>query len=69
MTARLQVLGGGRMGEALVRGLLDAGWAAPAEVAVVEKVEGRRKELADLLPGVQVSAEPVACEGVVVAVK
>lgn len=69
MTARLQVLGGGRMGEALLRGLLDAGWAAPAEVAVVEKVEARRKQLADLLPGVQVVGEPVACEGVVVAVK
>ena len=69
MTVRLQVLGGGRMGEALLRGLLDAGWATPAEVVVVEKVEARRKQLADLLPGVQVVAEPVACEGVVVAVK
>ncbi|HEX2039902.1 MAG TPA: pyrroline-5-carboxylate reductase [Acidimicrobiales bacterium] len=69
MTVRLQVLGGGRMGEALVRGLLDAGWAPPADVAVAEKVEPRRKQLADLLPGVTVVAEPVACEGVVVAVK
>jgi pyrroline-5-carboxylate reductase len=69
MTARLQVLGGGRMGEALLRGLLDAGWATAADVAVVEKVEARRKQLDDLLPGVEVVAEPVACEGVVVAVK
>jgi pyrroline-5-carboxylate reductase len=66
---RLQVMGGGRMGEALVRGLLAAEWAAPGEVTVVEKVEARRKELADLLSGVQVTDAPVGCEGAVIAVK
>src|SRR5687767_9567289 len=69
MTTRLQVMGGGRMGEALVRGLLAAQWATPADVTVVEKVEARRKELADLLPGVTVTDAPVACEGAVLAVK
>src|SRR5207253_3361030 len=41
---RLVVMGGGRMGEALVAGLLNAGWPAP-ELHVVEPVAARRKEL------------------------
>ena len=57
------------MGEALVGGLVGAGWARADEVAVVEALAGRREELARLLPGVAVQAEPVAAEGVVVAVK
>ena len=69
MTVRLAVMGGGRMGEALVGGLLAAGWAAPEELAVVEVVEARRTELADLLPGVDVRADVPLCEGAVVAVK
>ena len=36
---KLVIVGGGRMGEALLAGLLDAGWAAPGELAVVEPVE------------------------------
>jgi pyrroline-5-carboxylate reductase len=69
VTFRLQVVGGGRMGEALVRGLLAAEWVVPGDVMVVEKVDARRKEVADLLPGVQVTDAPVACEGAVLAVK
>ena len=41
---KLQVFGGGRMGEALVGGLLGSGWPA-GDLAVVEPVEPRRKEL------------------------
>ncbi|MGH2686814.1 MAG: NAD(P)-binding domain-containing protein, partial [Actinomycetota bacterium] len=69
MTTRLQLIGGGRMGEALLGGLLSAGWAEAADLAVVEKVEGRRKELVDRFPGVHVVDTPVEAEGVVVAVK
>jgi pyrroline-5-carboxylate reductase len=70
MTTRLQLIGGGRMGEALLGGLLAGGWTDdPSQLAVVEKIEGRRKELADRFPGVQVVDEPVAAEGIVVAVK
>src|SRR5437868_4162513 len=69
MTVRLAVLGGGRMGEALVGGLLAARWATPDELAVVEVVEARRAELVGLLPGVDVRADVPACEGAVVAVK
>ncbi len=41
--ARLQVIGGGRMGEALIAGLLGSGWAQPAELRVVEAADDRRR--------------------------
>src|SRR5262245_29262358 len=62
---KLVLLGGGRMGEALLTGLLRSGWAARSDVAVVEKLEPRRKALADLFPGVEVRADPCATDGVV----
>jgi len=67
MTA-LVVVGGGRMGEALLGGLLAAGWDA-ADLAVVEPVAARRDELAKTFPGVAVSADPLVADGAVVAVK
>jgi pyrroline-5-carboxylate reductase len=68
--ARLVVVGGGRMGEALLRGLIDAEWAQPADLAVIEPVAARREELADLLPGVTIAAEPgEGADGAVIAVK
>ena len=57
------------MGEALVRGLLAAGWAPPEELGVVEALPARRKELADALPGVTVAEAPTAAAGAVIAVK
>lgn len=45
MAARLVVVGGGKMGEALVAGLLAAEWAAPEDIVIVEVMEGRRQEL------------------------
>jgi len=66
---RLELIGGGRMGEALLGGLLAAGWATPDELAVVEPVAARRAELADRYPGLVVLDAPVAAEGVVIAVK
>jgi pyrroline-5-carboxylate reductase len=67
--AVLQVIGGGRMGEALVGGLLQAGTIPVAGIRVVEPVEARRKELADLLRGIEIAAEPAAADGTVIAVK
>lgn len=64
MTARLVVMGGGRMGEALVSGLRAAGWD---EIVVVEKVAARRDELN--AAGIKAVDEPVACDGLVMAVK
>ena len=57
------------MGEALLGGLLDAGWAEPTDLAVVEVVEERRRELAGRFPEVDVREDVPACEGAVVAVK
>ena len=57
------------MGEALVGGLLAAGWGAPADLAVVEKVAARREELSERFPGLTVADAPAAAEGAVVAVK
>lgn len=66
---RLVVLGGGRMGEALVRGLLDSSWAPPSELVVIEPSYPRREELAARLDGVRVVDQPVAAEGAVLATK
>lgn len=69
MKAKLVLVGGGRMGEALLAGLLDAGWAEPDEVGVVEAVAARRDDLRRRFPGVAVEEQPVAADGAVVAVK
>jgi pyrroline-5-carboxylate reductase len=79
VAARLVVVGGGKMGEALVAGLLGAEWASPPEVVVVEALAARRRELqssdglAGRYPGVVVleAATEAAWEadGAVIAVK
>lgn len=66
---RLQLVGGGRMGEALLGGLLEAGWAAPGELCVVERIDERRRELAARYPDVTISDTVVAAQGAIVAVK
>lgn len=57
------------MGEALLGGLLDARWAEPSELAVIERVADRRAELTRLFPGVLVTDSLVTAEGAVIAVK
>ena len=70
MTVKLVLVGGGRMGEALLGGLLSSGWAASAsELAVAEKLPARRDELAAAYPGLVVGADVVAADGAIVAVK
>ena len=66
---RLVVVGGGKMGGALVGGLLRSGWAPVAEIAVVEPVAARRKELAAEHEGLRVVPDMEAAEGAVIAVK
>lgn len=64
----LVIVGGGRMGEALLGGLLAGG--RPAEgLAVVEPVGSRRQVLEERFPGVTVSERAVRGDGVVLAVK
>ena len=65
----LVIVGGGKMGEALLGGLLAARWAEPGELAVVEPVAERRAELTARYPGVRVSSDAVAASGALVAVK
>jgi pyrroline-5-carboxylate reductase len=47
------VVGGGRMGAALVTGWIRAGWS-PGSIAIAERYESRRNELTQELPGVVV---------------
>jgi pyrroline-5-carboxylate reductase len=68
--ARLLVIGGGRMGEALVAGLVDSGRYAAEDITVIEKLEARRAELAGSIPGLDVVAESVRVDAeTIVAVK
>lgn len=68
---RLAVIGGGRMGQALVAGLLESGMPGAENIAIAEPVASRREELASL--GVEVVASaPDAVRGadaVLLAVK
>jgi len=48
------------MGGALIGGLLASGWAAAADIAVVEVVPERRDELARQFPGIAVASVPEA---------
>jgi pyrroline-5-carboxylate reductase len=57
------------MGEALLSGLLAAGWAKPEALGVVEKLAGRRAEIAKQYPGVAILEAPEKTDGAVVAVK
>ncbi|HEX2382702.1 MAG TPA: pyrroline-5-carboxylate reductase [Acidimicrobiales bacterium] len=65
----LQLVGGGRMGEALLTGLLASGWAEAGELAVVEKLADRRAVLQAQFPGVRVATDPMRAHGAVIAVK
>lgn len=67
--SRLVVVGGGRMGNALVGGLLRSGWVEPADIAIAERLETARTELSGRFPGVVVVAEPLPADSAVLAVK
>jgi pyrroline-5-carboxylate reductase len=69
MSVRLAIVGGGKMGEALLAGLLGSQWARADEIVVVEPIEARRKELASTFVDVDITAEPLTSEGAVIAVK
>jgi pyrroline-5-carboxylate reductase len=74
VVARLVVVGGGKMGEALVAGLLAAEWAAPEEIVIAEAFGPRRRELSTAagVAGVTVCEAPAGAPGAaggVIAVK
>jgi pyrroline-5-carboxylate reductase len=68
MAPDLLIVGGGRMGEALLGGLIAAG-RQPDSLAVAEVFEPRRRQLTEAHPGVTVVEEPVEAKGAVIAVK
>jgi pyrroline-5-carboxylate reductase len=76
MGTELVVVGGGKMGEALAGGLLDAGWAPAPAITIVEASSDRRQQLIQGLgarhEGLVISErvpEASAGAGAVVAVK
>lgn len=64
----LLIVGGGRMGEALLTGLLAAGRPAE-ELAVLEVSAARRSELGAAHPDVTIAEQALPCSGAVLAVK
>jgi pyrroline-5-carboxylate reductase len=66
---KLQIIGGGKMGEALLGGLLREQWAAPGEITVVEKLDDRRRALHAAQPAIVIVDAPVAGVDAIVAVK
>ena len=66
---KIQLVGGGKMGEALLAGLIRSGWAAAAEIAVVELDAQRREELSASHPGVSVGGQVLADVDALIAVK
>jgi pyrroline-5-carboxylate reductase len=69
MAPRLQIIGGGKMGEALLGGLIDRGWAPVGDLHVVELDPTRRVALASQWPGLGVSDAPQPGVDTIVAVK
>jgi pyrroline-5-carboxylate reductase len=69
---RVALIGGGKMGSALLGGLLDGGWDAD-ELAVAEVDADRRRDLEQLFPKVRIVPSPAwavaEAEVVIVAVK
>lgn len=66
--AVLQVIGGGRMGTALLGGLAGA-WAPVGQLAVIEPSTTARSAIAEFLPNVQIRDVPLAGVDAVIAVK
>jgi pyrroline-5-carboxylate reductase len=58
--SNLLIVGGGKMGGALLGGILRSGWAGLADVVVVEPVAERRDELAGRFPGLRTVSAPEA---------
>ena len=66
---RLQIVGGGKMGEALLGGLLASGWSDLVGVAVVEPDAPRRAALVEARPGLVVTDRVEVGADAVIAVK
>ncbi len=69
MAPKLLVVGGGKMGGALVTGLLGAGWASVDDLWVTETDSSQRRSLEEAHPGLTVTAGPVEAPDILLAVK
>ena len=63
------MVGGGKMGQALLGGLIDSRWAPPADLTVVDVDPVQRAAVSAALPRVVVQDTPTAATDTVVAVK
>jgi pyrroline-5-carboxylate reductase len=68
-TPEIQLVGGGKMGEALAVGLIDAGQVTAGEIRIVEKLSDRAGLLRERFPGADVAAAPGEARSHVLAVK
>ncbi len=68
-TATLQVVGGGKMGLALVGGLVASGWADEAAIVVVEVFASQRAAIAEQFPAITVLEQPIAGVDTLLALK
>ena len=66
---KLQMIGGGRMAEALLGGLVGRGWGTVGELHVVEPAAERRALLSAEYPLMSIGTEPVADTDALIAVK
>lgn len=66
---KLQFIGGGKMAEALLSGMIATGWAAADEIHVVEPSAERQAILSDAHPSLSIGDAPVAGVDAVLAVK
>ena len=69
MAPKLLVVGGGKMGSALLTGVIAAGWAPLADLVVSDPDPAQRARLSEAHPGLQVVEGPVAADGALLAVK
>ena len=69
MASRLQIIGGGNMGEALLRGLIADGWATVDDLHVVEPLTERCDYLSNAVPGLSCSNTGQTGVDAVLAVK
>ncbi|MGI9605335.1 MAG: pyrroline-5-carboxylate reductase [Acidimicrobiales bacterium] len=66
---KLQIVGGGKMGEALLGGVLATSWAEVTDLTVVEPSTERRAELSAQNPELLVREDPVEGVDAIIAVK
>ena len=66
---QLAIIGGGNMGAALAGGMLESGSFAAADLVIVEVVEQRRDQLAEMFAGVSIESTVPPCAAAVLAVK